>query len=110
MNNQFIKSQYNGFRLNGTLASRLTWRGICQIADKSQVTKYTRGDEYHYWVFKDEYGASFSCNEESLADSVVVGERYTCSGEIKVGKGTTFLNLKSAVPFDGSQFKTKEEC
>jgi hypothetical protein len=46
-----------------------------------------------------------SCFEESLVRSLRIGERFEMSGEIKIGKGGIFLNLKHAQPMNGNNFK-----
>ena len=104
MNTTFQKTQYNGFKLDGTLMSRLQFSGIIRLTDISQRF-FQRGNELiPYWSLSDEYGARLSCWNEELVNSLILMELYEVHGEIKIGKGGTFLNLKRAVVFCGSNF------
>ena len=109
MNRVFLKNQYNGFRLNDTLASRLWFGGVIRVMEKSLVIRPLLGEkELEYWIIKDDYGARFGCFNLELADTLCVGEKFQISGEVKIGKGNIYLNLKEASPMNGAEFTTKE--
>lgn len=108
MNTIFQKKHYAGFGQCETLMSRIQFSGVMRIDEKAYVRKDIAGEEVEYWVFKDDFGARISCFSEALANSIVVGEVYTITGDVKIGKGGTFLNLKKAEPFLGSAFKEEE--
>ena len=110
MNNQILKNQYAGFKLNDTLATNLKFSGVFRVWDvgKRWFDSFD-GGENPYWIIRDEYGAKLSCYNEQLATSLVINERYAVEGEIKIGKGATFLNLKKAVVLNGKDFTTTKE-
>jgi hypothetical protein len=60
-----------------------------------------------YWTLKDIYGAKISCFSPKLVEGIHTGEKYEVKGEIKIGKGGTYLNLKEAAPFNGADFTLK---
>ena len=102
MNTIFQKRQYAGFRLNDSLCTKISWSGVVRIADKAKIIKpRPQEQDVVYWSFKDEFGARFSCFQEKLADSILIGEKYELRGEVKIGKGGTFLNISRADVFDG---------
>lgn len=108
MNTVFQKQQYNGFGLNDTLMSKIAFSGVVRISEKELTIKpRPDGKELRYWVIRDEFGSRFSCFNEELAEKIVFGEVYIFRGEVKIGKGGTFMNLKSAEVFDGSEFAAK---
>jgi hypothetical protein len=81
----------------GNLLSRLQWSGVVRVWDIQERKKVRIGEEDKpYWVIKDEYGATFLTWEPLLKNSLCIGERYACKGEIKIGKGGVFLILKIA--------------
>ena len=105
MNTQFTRNQYNGFKLNGTLASKFRFSGHLRVWEIEHGQKFRfDGETLDYWILKDEFGARLSLFDKKLADSLVVGERYEIQGEIAIGKGGTFLNVKDASPLNGSDF------
>ena len=110
MNNAMIKNQYAGFRLDDTLATKLRFSGVFCVWDvgKRWFNSFD-GGEVPYWIIRDEYGAKVSCYNEQIASSLVVNERYAVEGDIKIGKGATFLNLKKATVLNGNDFTTTEE-
>lgn len=75
------------------------------VWEKDKVVKYASDGEFEYWVIKDEYGARLTCHDEKLADFLHIAERYAVTGEIKIGKGGTFLNIKTAEVLNGKDFK-----
>ena len=108
MNSRFLKSQYAGFRLDDTLATRLKWNGVARVEDVSKITKNPdEPNEFSYYSIRDDNGARLTCFNALLGESLVVGEFYEFSGEIKIGKGGTFLNVKSATPFLGNSYVDK---
>lgn len=108
MNTTFQKRQYNGFNLSDTLMSRLNFQGIFRVDDKKSRTLHNPDKDKLYWTICDEFGARVSCFDRRLAESIIIGEVYKVSGEIKIGKGGTFLNLKEAQIFNGSEYKDAE--
>jgi len=106
MNTTVLKNQYNGFKLNDTLASNLKFSGIIRVweVDHCQKDK-PNGDILDFWVIKDEFGARLSTFDRHLAEGLHVSERYAVKGEIKIGKGGTYLNLKDAEPMNGSEYQ-----
>jgi hypothetical protein len=104
MNTTFLKNQYNGFRLNGTLASRYTYKGILHCGDIQRRMLVNPDGDTPYWIVIDDCGARMSTFDERLAREIVPGEKYQVEGEVKIAKGATFLNLKKAEPFNGSTF------
>ena len=108
MNSKMIVNHQSGFRKNDTLASNLKFSGYIRVWEISQSQKILHdGDTYEYWVIKDEFGARLTTSNKKLADELVISERYAVSGEIKIGKGGTFLNLKEAVVLNGKNFQEK---
>lgn len=108
MNTTFQRQQYGGFRLNDSLCTNLAWQGVVRIADKAKIIKPLPDDrELVFWTFKDEFGARFSCFQEKVANEIVIGEKYVLKGEIKIGKGGTFLNIKTSEVFNGRDFTEK---
>lgn len=106
MNTHYIQNTQHGFRRNDTLASNLKFSGHIRIWEIVKSQKFLPdGDTFDYWVIKDEFGARLTCIDEKLANSLVIAERYEVRGEIKIGKGGTFLNLKSANPLNGGNFQ-----
>ena len=106
MNTHIIRDNYAGFRRNDTLASNLKFSGHIRVWEVSHSQKQLHdGDVYDYWVIKDEFGARMSTNSRKLAESLSINERYVVTGEIKIGKGGTFLNLKDATPLNGADFR-----
>ena len=104
MHEKVIRNSRAGFGYNDTLLSRLKFSGIITIWEISKVEKHLPEDTIIYWSIKDEYGARMSCFEESLVRSLRIGERFEVSGEVKIGKGGIFLNLKHAAPMNGQSF------
>jgi len=104
MNTQFQKSQYAGFKLDGTLMTRLQFSGIMRIADVSQRYLKRGGELIPYWSIADEYGAKLSCWNEELVKRIVTMEIYEVRGDVKIGKGGTFLNLKTLTVFSGNDY------
>jgi len=105
MNVSFQKRQYNGFGMSDTLMSRISFSGVVRCAEKDFITKsLPNGHEIRYVTLRDEFGARFSCFSLDLASKIVIGETYTFRGEVKVGKGGTFLNLKSAEVFQPGEY------
>lgn len=74
------------------------------VWEKDRVEKHASEGDYEYWVIKDEYGARMTCHDKALADSLHVAGRYVVKGEVKIGKGGTFLNLKEAEILNGKDF------
>lgn len=109
MNNHIIKQTRAGFRFDETLATRLQFSGIIRFWERSHIKKDTPQGPVEYWALKDEYGARLSCFDDYLAEIIVLGERYMVSGEIKIGKGGTFFNLKRATIMNGHAFDVREE-
>lgn len=107
MNLSFQRNQYNGFGVTDTLMSRLNFQGIIRCDEKQLRSIHRPNEEIHYWIIKDDFGARMSCFEETLAETLVTGEIYKVQGEVKIGKGGIFLNLKKAEPFYGSAFSEK---
>lgn len=105
---RFLKSQYNGFRLDDTLASRLKFSGIVSFSEISERFSKRDGEEVPYWVLKDEFGARFSCFDSRLISGIRIFERCEVRGEIKIGKGGTFLNIKECVTFSGEGYTEVE--
>jgi len=105
MNRQIIQKDRAGFGYNDTLLSRYKFSGIGRIWERDHIKKDTAQGEIEYWSLKDEYGARMSCFDEMLANSLVIGEVYVLEGEIKIGKGAMFMNLKRATVMNGSDFK-----
>lgn len=102
----FLKNQYNGFRLDDTLASHIKFSAVFTCWEISYKVKILPdGKEKKIFTVKDDVGARFGCFDERLANSLVIGEKYTGQGEVKIGKGSTFLNLEKAEPLNGSAFK-----
>ena len=104
MNEKIIKNSRAGFGFNDTLLSRIKFSGIIRVWEKSKVEKEIYHDKVTYWVIKDEYGASFSCFYEVIVNSLVIGETYEVSGDLKIGKGGMFLNLKKIKEMNGKDF------
>lgn len=103
---QFLKNQYNGFRLDGTLASHIHFTAIFVCWEVSYTVKLLPGGkEKKIFTVKDDLGARFGCYDERLANSLVIGEKYEGSGPVKIGKGSTYLNLEKALPLNGSTFQ-----
>ena len=94
-----------GFKINDTLASNLTFSGVIRVWEVSKITKCTVDGDFDYWSIRDEYGARMTCYDERLSGSLLCGERYEVKGEVKIGKGGTYLNLKKAVVMSGKEFK-----
>ena len=109
MNTTFQKKQYNGFGLNDTLLSRISFSGILRCSEIQKRTIFTHNDEIPYWVVRDEFGARLSCFDKHLSERFCPGEVYKVSGEVKIGKGGTFLNLKDAEVFCGRDFTDTTE-
>jgi hypothetical protein len=105
MNDAAIRQQRAGFLYNETLGTKLKFSGHLMVWEKDKVTKHTADGEFQYWVVKDEYGARLTCHDEKLADFLKVSQRYAVTGEIKIGKGGTFLNLKNAEVLKGGDFR-----
>jgi hypothetical protein len=105
MNTAFQKKQYAGFGMNDTLMSKIRFSGIARFSERAHVTKEVQGNEVEYWILKDEFGARVSCFEQTLSESIVLYQPYEISGEVKIGKGGVFLNLKKAEPFNGSAYE-----
>lgn len=106
MNDAAIRSTRAGFRYDETLATRLQFSGIIRLWEKDHIQKDTPQGPIEYWALKDEYGARMTCFDETLATSLVIGERYEVRGDIKIGKGGIFLNLKKATPMNGGAYET----
>jgi len=104
MNDAAIRQQRAGFLYNETLGTKLKFSGHLMVWEKDRVVKYTSDGEFVYWVIKDEYGARLTCHDEKLADFLHVSQRYAVTGEVKIGKGGTFLNLKKAEVLNGNNF------
>lgn len=103
---KILKSQYNGFKLDDTLASRIRFTAIFRAWDVSfKIVPHPGKEESKIYTIKDEYGARFGCFNEKLAESILVGETYEVRGSVKIGKGGTFLNIEQAEPLNGSAYK-----
>ena len=100
---RFLKSQYSGFKLNETLSSNLRFSGVVTLRERQKISIPERDVEYY--SLKDEFGARFSCWDCKLAESLQLFEKYEVSGEIKISKGATFLNLKRAEIFNGRNYE-----
>jgi len=107
MNTQFLKKEYNGFTLGDTLASRLQFSGIVRFHEREQriIPENPGRPETIYWVLKDEFGARFSCFNTELVENIEFYVPYEINGDIRIGKGGTYFNLKTAHPFCGTGFK-----
>ena len=99
------RSKYNGFRLDGTLASKLHFTGIIRVWMVDRLEKKLPDKDVVYWSVKDENGARLSTFDESIAKKLTVNERFVVSGDIKIGKGGTFLNIIKAEVFHGSEYR-----
>lgn len=104
MNTTLQKTQYNGFKLDGTLMSRVKFSALVRISEISKRFLERGNDLIPYWSLSDEYGAKFSCFNEELVSKIVIMELYEITGEIKFGKGGTYLNLKTATLFNGGTY------
>ena len=101
-----LKNQYNGFKLDGTLATHIRFSAVFRCWEVSYKVKILAdGKERKIYTITDDLGARFGCFDEKLAQSLVTGETYAGSGVVKIGKGSTFLNLEKAEPMDGSAYK-----
>ena len=111
MNAQFQKKEYNGFTLADTLASKLNFSGIIRLHEKEMriIPESPSRPEMVYWVLKDEFGARFSCFNKELVERLEFFTPYEVKGEIKIGKGGSYFNLKSANVFLGSEFAKEEK-
>lgn len=110
MNTRYIQNTKHGFKIDDTLASNLKFSGYIRVWEIVKSQKFLPdGDTFEYWVIKDEFGARLTTVNEILADSLVIAERYEVSGEIKIGKGGTFLNLKAARILNGGNFQEKTQ-
>jgi hypothetical protein len=102
----FLKNQYNGFKMDETLASHIRFSAVFTCWEISfKVKVMADGREKKIFTIKDDVGARFGCFSERLANSLVIGEKYQGAGEVKIGKGSTFLNLEKAEPMNGSAYK-----
>lgn len=102
---QLVKSQYYGFRLNGTLASNLKFSGTIRCTDiQHRLIRNAGEEDQPYWLICDEFGARMSVFTPALREDICIGERYAVRGDIKIGKGGTYLNLKEITPLNGSNF------
>jgi len=108
MNDAAIKMTRNGFLYNETLGTKLKFSGYLMVWEKDRVEKHTSDGAFEYWVIKDEYGARVTCHDKALADSLCVAERYAIKGEVKIGKGGIFLNIKEAEVLKGGKFTPDE--
>lgn len=105
MNSKAIEKTRNGFKYDETLASNLKFSGHIRVWEVTFSQKHKAdGDLLDSWTIKDEYGARMGTLDRKLAESLVIAERYVVTGEIKIGKGGIFLNLKSAIPLNGADF------
>jgi len=105
MNTSVIRNHRAGFLYNDTLATKLKFSGVfCVWEIQNRFTRNDDGDT-PYWVLKDEYGARLSCWSQELVDRLHVAEKYAVEGEVKIGKGGTFLNLKKAEVLNGNDFQ-----
>lgn len=105
MNSKAIEKTRNGFKYDETLASNLKFSGHIRVWEVTHAQKMLPdGDVFDYWTVKDEYGARLGTIDKKLAESLVIAERYVVEGEVKIGKGGTFLNLKNASPLNGKDF------
>lgn len=109
MNYQYQNKTQNGFNGRGFLLSNLRFSGVVRVREKSERFKREPkdGEEKSYWIIRDEFGALFSVWERDIADKVLPGEQYEFEGEVKISKGSTFLNLKEVRTVYGSEFATK---
>ena len=106
MSQALLRSQYGGFKLDGTLASHITFSSLFTCWEISYKVKLLPdGREKKIFTIKDDVGARYGCFSEKLANSLVTGEKYIGKGSVKIGKGSTFLNLEEAEPLNGSAFK-----
>ncbi|MGW8324244.1 MAG: hypothetical protein ACWGNI_00980 [Desulfobacterales bacterium] len=104
MNDTTIRQYRAGFKMDDTLASRINFSGIIRAWEKNHIVKESPEGDIEYWTIKDEYGLRLTCFYEELVSKLVIGERYEISGEVKIGKGATFLNLKKAKIMNGGDF------
>ena len=95
------RSKYNGFRLDGTLASRFHFTGIIRVWSVVRLEKKEPDKDVVYWTVKDENGARLSTFDESIAKILTINERFAVSGDIRIGKGGTFLNITKAEVMNG---------
>lgn len=109
MNDAIIRNHRSGFLYNDTLGSRFKFTGTPMIWEKEHVVKDKANEQVEYWVIKDEYGARMSCFSRETVEKLVVGERYAVKGEVKIGKGGMFLNLKHAEVLNGADFLEAEK-
>jgi len=105
MNDTAIRNHRAGFLYNDTLATKLKFLGVFCIWEIQRRTTRNDDGDTDYWVLKDEYGARLSCWNKELVDTLHVAEKYVVEGEIKIGKGGTFLNLKKAEVLNGKNFQ-----
>ena len=110
MNSRFLQSNYAGFKLNDTLATKLSFSGVFRVWSIDKGTRHRAdGEETEYWIIKDEFGAKISSFNKKLVETLQINERYAVKGDIKIGKGATFLNLKEADVLHGSDFEVSEK-
>lgn len=110
MNTTFIQQIQNGFRRDETLASRITFRAFIWINDKWMVEKpLPDGEKRRTWILKDEFGAKFGVWSEKLAESLVIGEKYVVRGDVKIGKGGTFMNITKASWMHGADYQPSDD-
>ena len=105
MNSAFTQKQYNGFRLNESLASRIRFSGVLRFRE-IQMRKSILSEEKEqiYWILIDENGARLSCWKEDVVQAIKFYTSYEVRGQVRITKGGTFLNLEEAKEFCPSEY------
>jgi hypothetical protein len=97
-NIKFQSKTNNGFGQDRALLSNIKFLAniIVDSISERTVRGRTDSDEPHtYWSIRDEHGAYFSVHDQNIVQKIFVGDKVLFSGNVKVAKGGTFLNVRS---------------
>lgn len=104
---QITRKLYGGFRLDDTLASRIRFTAIIRVAEIEKIVKPRQSGDIEYWSVKDDNGARFTTWVEEISKTLKVFGVYAVSGDVKIGKGGTFLNITKAEEMRGEEYEER---
>jgi hypothetical protein len=102
------------FDRSGALKSKITFKALVLPWDIIKRTRHWESEEGQelgkfYWSLKDKYGANFSTREENLAvrwkEYIAEGVLVEVSGNIKIVRGSTYLNAEAVKRFDINEYE-----
>jgi hypothetical protein len=85
----------SGVMINSS-KSKIIWSSVFPICIKS-IQRNEREDGKEYWLIRSYDGLIFSCFSSRIAEKIVAGEDIKIEGEVRFGRGSTYLVVKKII-------------